>query len=531
MNEIGYRLGLDHTQVRHLTEDEVVRSLKDQVSIDPRFIDERIVNSVYRYKSGKVTVSTGANADREFSIVYQSFPNYTPSIVNGTCGQPGKATGRVRQVLTVDDMGTFRKGEVLVAFMTDVGIVPAMRRASAIITDVGGVTCHAAIVAREFGIPCVIGTRDGTSALKDGYLVDVDADKGLIKILDRQYPSSDNDADTDSRDEIPISATNWHPLPRPSEYSMKIETFPGQRQLSDASIGGKASSLRNLCALGFSVPPGFVLPSEVFLEFVHLSGTAGKIYESLSQIVDGPSLQKHSRKIREMIIEGSIESEMELLLMEHFSCLSSPLVAVRSSASMEDSVEASWAGQLETFLNTNHSKLIENIKRCWASRFSERALTYGLDFEGAQPQFSTAVVIQKMVNSRIAGTAFSIFPNDKSGCSLVVESCLGLGELLVSGRVTPVTYILDRNTLGTIEILGQYEQNVALLPSSSEGGNRLVELTDAEREKAQLLPSEVKEIASTVMNIERVLGFPVDVEWAIEGHQLYIVQSRPITRI
>ena len=98
--------------------------------------------------------------------------------------------------------------------MTDVGIVPAMRRASAIITDVGGVTCHAAIVARELGIPCVIGTKVGTSALKDGYLVDVDAEKGIIQILDREPYSVDGEVDTDDHGQIPISAENWRPLPR-----------------------------------------------------------------------------------------------------------------------------------------------------------------------------------------------------------------------------------------------------------------------------------------------------------------------------
>jgi phosphohistidine swiveling domain-containing protein len=183
MGEIAKRLGLDGTQVRHLAETEIVTWLKSSKLLNHSAIDDRIKHSVFRFSSGGVEIRVGDDAKKECGIVVQDEPIKSLARIGGTCGQPGRAIGRTRQVLTVEDMAVFRRGEILVAYMTDVGVVPAMRRAAAIITDVGGVTCHAAIVAREFGIPCVIGTKVGTKVLKNGYLVDVNT--GIFDLLDR----------------------------------------------------------------------------------------------------------------------------------------------------------------------------------------------------------------------------------------------------------------------------------------------------------------------------------------------------------
>lgn len=182
---------------------------------------------------------------------------------------------------------------------------------------------------------------------------------------------------------------------------------------------------------------------------------------------------------------------------EKFDKLGAKRVAVRSSAVNEDSKDAAWAGQLETVLNVERNGLLEAIQTCRESASSERAKAYAAT-HGVQSG-GVAVIVQKMVESRVSGVAFSKHPVT-GGARVVIEAVRGLGEQLVSGQVTPDTYIEGR------------EQHLV--------GNEAI-----------LAEQELAEIVELTKKVENFFNYPVDIEWAYEGDMLYLLQARPITTV
>jgi phosphoenolpyruvate synthase/pyruvate phosphate dikinase len=229
-------------------------------------------------------------------------------------------------------------------------------------------------------------------------------------------------------------------------------------------VGGKALSLNRLVWAGFNVPDGFVITTS-----------------SSSTMIE------------------ALEKE----ILEYYASLNTPSMAVRSSAVAEDGKSDAWAGQFDTFLDVPRENLIEKIKGCWASAGSERARSYA-----EQKNISSgkvAVIVQQMISGDVSGVAFSAHPVTNNHEQLVIEAAKGLGDKLVSGTVTPDTYVLDKKSgQVTEEHLGQ---------------NRI------------LNNQQLQNLARTVKKIEGVYGFPVDVEWTYTGDELYILQSRPITTL
>jgi len=180
IEEIAKRLNLDKVQVRHMNCEELVEALK-KGRADVSLLNERIRHCVVHFYKGKAQFFVG----KEAVVLSNQFVEDTGSAsikeIKGACAYQGYAKGVVKQVLKTEDMVKFNKGDILIAYMTDPGVVPAMKKAAAIVTDVGGITCHAAIVAREFGVPCVVGTKIATKTFKDGDIVEVDAEKGIVR--------------------------------------------------------------------------------------------------------------------------------------------------------------------------------------------------------------------------------------------------------------------------------------------------------------------------------------------------------------
>ncbi len=182
-------------------------------------------------------------------------------------------------------------------------------------------------------------------------------------------------------------------------------------------------------------------------------------------------------------------------MFDRFDALGSERVAVRSSALNEDGKEAAWAGQLETYLNIERAGLIEAVKKCRASSSSERAKAYAE--ERGATSGGVAVIVQKMLQPRASGVAFSKHPVTGEQ-KAVVEAVRGLGEQLVGGLVTPDTYI--------------------------EGGEQHLS-----GERAILNDDNLSEVVTLTKKVESFLGYPVDIEWVFEGDELYLLQARPIT--
>lgn len=299
-----------------------------------------------------------------------------------------------------------------------------------------------------------------------------------------------------------------------------------------ATAGGKGASLGELTQAGIPVPPGFVVLTNAFQHFIEVSDINIEI-DSILKTVDINAMhtvENASAQIQSLILEErAIPEDIKFEIEQSFKTLNTEFVAVRSSATAEDSASAAWAGQLDSFLNTTEKTLLENVRRCWASLFTPRAIFYRFEKGLDQTHISVAVVVQKMVNADAAGIAFSVHPVTEDRNQIIIEAAFGLGEAVVSGQITPDSYvttksprvILDKNivpqTRGMFRKVG--------------GGNEWRELPEAEGQKQVLSDEQILALSDTVVQIENHYGFPCDIEWSMEGDEIYVVQSRPITTL
>jgi pyruvate,water dikinase len=272
--------------------------------------------------------------------------------------------------------------------------------------------------------------------------------------------------------------------------------------------GGKGASLARMSGLGLPVPEGFVVPAD-----------------ALAQVVDAEALRAalpDHDKAMEIIAGAQPPAEIG----EWYEALGGdPPVAVRSSACAEDSETASYAGQQETYLYVRGADaVLDRVRDCWASFFSERAIFYRQQ-KGSLDDLGMAVVVQRMVRADVAGVLFTCDPVRGRRDRMVVEAVLGLGEAAVSGQVTPDHYILKRD--GTVRKAHVSEQPFAIVPVES-GGTEEREL-GAEGSAPKLGEEQLRELARLGDDLEQRLGGPQDIEWAVEGGELYVLQARPVT--
>ena len=294
--------------------------------------------------------------------------------------------------------------------------------------------------------------------------------------------------------------------------------------------GGKGASLGEMTNSGIPVPPGFVILSTAFDKFIAETGMNAEIDAALDDVDHQKmhTVEDVSERIRSIIMNVPMPEDLAKEIYDHFEKLDAKLVAVRSSATAEDSSAAAWAGQLDTFLNTNKETLIENVRKCWASLFTPRAIFYRFEKELHKQYISVAVVIQKMVESEISGIAFSVHPVTQDRNQLIIEAGLGLGEAVVSGQITPDSYVVDKQDYTIIDI-NVSEQNKKLVLGSSGSGSDWVDITDGGEQK--LTGKEIIELSKLVVLIEEHYKFPCDIEWAVMKGKFYVTQSRPITTL
>jgi len=244
----------------------------------------------------------------------------------------------------------------------------------------------------------------------------------------------------------------------------QIKTFQEISKSDIAIAGGKGASLGEMTQAGIPVPNGFVIITDAY---------------------------------NKPLDEKEIFAAFDKLKTIH--------VAVRSSATAEDSNNTSWAGQLETYLNVTREKLIESIKKCWASINTNRAICYAKENKIPKSKQKVAVVIQKMIDSHISGVMFTANPVTSSRDQIVLESCFGLGESLVQGLVTPDSFLIDKKNLKIIS------QNIVLRTLSHD---------------------QVLDLTKLAIEIEKHYNYPQDIEWAIDkNNKIFILQSRPITTL
>lgn len=301
---------------------------------------------------------------------------------------------------------------------------------------------------------------------------------------------------------------------------------------NDASVaGGKGASLGEMTQIGIPVPSGFVILSNAFGQFLKETD----LNVEIDSILDNVNLKEihtvddASEKIKFLILNAEMPKIIVKEIKISFKKLKTHYVAVRSSATAEDSSSAAWAGQLESYLNTTEKDLLANVKKCWASLFTPRAIFYRFEKNLHKQKISVAVVIQKMVESKVSGIAFSAHPATQDRNQLIIEASFGLGEAIVGGEITPDSYVVEKGPRRIIDINVNI-QNRGLYRAKI-GGNEWRSISKKIGEKQVLSNKQILQLSELILKIENHYGFPVDVEWAFEKGKFYIVQSRPITTL
>lgn len=308
-----------------------------------------------------------------------------------------------------------------------------------------------------------------------------------------------------------------------------IKFFKNISKKDVAIAGGKGASLGEMTRAKISVPPGFVVLAGAFDRFLEETQLKEEVAARLKEVnmEDTNSVERASVVIRDDIHDRPMPKDLDKEILEAFDALDAKLVAVRSSATAEDSAIASWAGELETFLNTSRKNVVERVKNCWSSLFTPRAIFYRHEKKLIDHYVSVAVVVQEMVQSEISGVAFTVHPVTEDPDQMIIEAGMGLGEAIVSGQITPDSYVLSKKDLSIIDInIGEQTKKIV----RGVNGNKWVKL-GVEGKKQKLSGKQVVEVAKICRQIEKHYKFPCDIEWAMESGKIYITQSRPITTL
>ena len=299
----------------------------------------------------------------------------------------------------------------------------------------------------------------------------------------------------------------------------------------DRSYGGKAVGLAHLIRAGINVPKGFVVPVAAYENFMKSNDLEPKILALLEHVdfKNEADLCECSRRIKALFSEANMDfrfaEQLKDILDEKRP---GGRWAVRSSAVAEDMPEASFAGQQDSFLCLSSSEVPEHVKRCWASYWNDRAIAYR--HSRGIPQFigGIAVVIQEMVDAKAAGIIFTSDPISQNEDVLIIESSWGLGEAMVSGGITPDGFECDKKSGRILKrTIGRKSYGIFMAPE----GKRRREIAPDLQQIPSITELEVKELISLGKKIERYFGKPQDIEWAIAGDRIYVLQTRPITTL
>lgn len=317
--------------------------------------------------------------------------------------------------------------------------------------------------------------------------------------------------------------------------------FDGFTAEERSCLGGKSISLVEMISAGLPVPPGFAVTTHAFCMARDGSGTMPAIRARLDglDVSDTRDVSARAAAVRELItgwqIPGPVEAEIRASYQQLCDRAMIPdvPVAVRSSATCEDSAAASFAGEHDTYLWVRGAdEVVTHIRRCWASLFTDRAVCYRAEMGYPHLDMEMCVAVQKMVRPRAAGVAFTLNPGDGDRSTVAIDSAWGFGEGVVSGEVTPDNFLIDK-VLGTISRRTVSAKTHAYR-LSDDGHVRLVPLPHEEAIAPSLSDPEIAAIAKFARAAEKHYGCPQDVEWAVDedlpdGANIVLLQTRPET--
>jgi pyruvate, water dikinase len=318
-------------------------------------------------------------------------------------------------------------------------------------------------------------------------------------------------------------------------------------------VGGKGANLGEMYNNNFPVPKAFIISAEAYQSFLNSTGIQEQINKILNNldVENTEQLTEASEKIQDIMLSMEIPQELKNQIIKSYSNLSinqelidqapsalqfiragrdNPFVAVRSSATAEDLPTASFAGQQETYLNIKGpDQVLQAVHQCWASLYTSRAIYYRVKNNFEHSKVFIAVVVQKMINSEKAGVMFSVNPNTNEE-DVLIEASYGLGDAVVSGSISPDQYIIDKKDMKIKDI--KVNKKEWMLFRDSNTGRTTKRILNDERANSQVLTEEeINKLARLAVKVENHYKKPQDLEFAIEGHNIYLIQTRPITTI
>ena len=399
--------------------------------------------------------------------------------------------------------------------MTHPAMVSILHDVKGIVTDEGGIASHASIISREFNIPCLVGTKVATKLFKTGDIIELNPYNNYVKKL------SKSEAEEFKAKQIyrPISHLKDKEIEdiiiHPPELLQYIVNFEDVTEKETSVIGGKGLNLIK-CLSYSNIPKGFCITRRIYDEILEAFFKENdKFTINIKNLKES---QKNLEKLREFILNYEFNDLLKKELIQKFRDLDSSHVAVRSSASCEDSMKVSFAGQFKTILAVDEEKLLNSIKECIASSFTENVISYmgkaGINFK----DFYMAIVVQKFLESEKAGVLFSKNPSDGLKEGFLIDANFGVGESVVSGKVRPDRYFLGKDR---IESFISDEKEVY---SYNNG-----ELSITKKSDRVLNDNEVEQLALLGKSLKELYNQEIEFEWCFFNNKLHLLQARPIT--
>ncbi len=415
MEEISRRFKIDWNDIRFYLMNEFEDLLLHDRKLECEEIEKRKQGI---YISSISNMFTGGEAREEYfqSVKTEIEDTKVLNTRRGICASHGVVRGKARICLTFEESNKLEKGEILIAYGTDFDFMNAIVKSSGIITEEGGILSHASVISRELKKPCIIAFKGITKLVKDGDLIELDAEKGTVKLLEK------------SQNKTKKILGIYH-------LTEKVER---------TEVGNKAYNLAELAKFNSNVPDAYFLGISFFKNILEEQGKLAEYVKYAS------NLNKYKEQIYKLIDETYIDPEIFKDKLD----FDKNTYAVRSSSPNEDSDDKSFAGQYITELFCNSIEFtINSIKKCWKSLLGVHLDKYKTENNDA---IFGGIVVQKMVNADFSGVMFTKNPVSNNKDCIVIECVKGVADKLVDNRVVPDRFFVNQEK---IEIIDEINRN------------------------------------------------------------------------